>query len=88
MVFFSSIHHVTKNDKEYKVNPVVPIFGISMVFLLKVLDIAIGFTALYFYFKCNWAKGSKKNISAKILQLLAALCCSPCYIAYHVAIPC
>jgi len=88
MVLLSTIHHVTKNDKDANVNPIVPIFGISMVVLLKVLDIAIGLIALYFYFKCNWGKGSKKNISAKILQLLAALCCSPCYIAYHVAVPC
>ena len=88
MVFFSAIHHAAKNDKDDNVNTIVPIFGIGMIALLKVLDIAIWLIALYFYFKCNWGKGTKKQLSEKVLQFLAAICCSPCYIAYHVAIPC
>ena len=49
--------------------------------------------ALYFYFKCNWSKGGKfsvkaSNLTDKLLGFLASCCCSICYIAYHLAIPC
>ena len=99
MVLFSAMHNLhqknsnnnnnkNKNNKGNDVNPIVPIFGISMAVLVKVLDLAMGLLALYFYFKCNWAKGINKKISEKILHFLAACCCAPCYIAYHIAVPC
>ena len=38
--------------------------------------------ALYFAFLC------RKNGTVDPVQLLYAVCCSPCYIAYRLAIPC
>lgn len=58
-----------------------------------IINIAITILALYFYFKCNWSKKGKfsmkaSNISDKILGFLVSCCCSICYVAYHLAIPC
>jgi hypothetical protein len=57
------------------------------------INILITLLALYFYFKCNWSKGGKfsvkaSNLTDKLLGFLASCCCSICYIAYHLAIPC
>jgi hypothetical protein len=38
--------------------------------------------ALYFAFKC------KQNGNIDIMQIILAICCSPCYIAYRLAVPC
>ena len=58
-----------------------------------VINICITILALYFYFKCNWSKKGKfstnvSSISDKILGFLVSCCCSICYVAYHLAIPC
>ena len=58
-----------------------------------IINIVITIMALYFYIKCNWSKKGKfsmnvGNISDKILGFLASCCCSICYVAYHLAIPC
>lgn len=57
------------------------------------INILLTGLALYFYFKCNWSKGGKfsvkaSNLTDKLLGFLASCCCSICYIAYHLAIPC
>ena len=57
------------------------------------INILLTGVALYFYFKCNWSKGGKfsvkaSNLTDKLLGFLASCCCSICYIAYHLAIPC
>ena len=47
--------------------------------LSTVICIALIMIAVYFVFKCD---------NANFLHLLAAICCSPCYIAYGLAQKC
>ena len=46
--------------------------------IIGVMNIVICITAFYFVFKCG----------GKFLDFIAACCCSVCYIAYRLAVPC
>jgi hypothetical protein len=46
--------------------------------IMSIINIAICFTAFYFVFKCG----------GHFLDFIAACCCSICYIAYRLAVPC
>jgi len=48
--------------------------------LLQILNIVLLIVALYLSFKCN--KGFNFG------SVIVAACCSPCYIAYRLALPC
>ena len=81
-----------KSDKEnnFPKNMNVNLEGYGIGTLINILLTGV---ALYFYFKCNWSKGGKfsvkaSNLTDKLLGFLASCCCSICYIAYHLAIPC
>ena len=50
---------------------------VSLVF--TVIDLVLMFIALFMFFK--------RNPDFDLLPFLAALCCSPCYIAYALAVP-
>ena len=50
---------------------------------IQILYIIIGIMALYLAFKC---KGYNGNID--IFQIILACLCSPCYVAYRLAVPC
>lgn len=51
---------------------------------VNVIQIILLVISLFLAFKCFNAKGS----GVKVGELLAAVCCSPCYIAYRLAVPC
>ena len=46
--------------------------------IMSIINMVICFTAFYFVFKCG----------GHFLDFLAACCCSICYIAYRLAVPC
>jgi hypothetical protein len=46
--------------------------------VMSIINIVICFTAFYFVFKCG----------GHFLDFIAACCCSICYIAYRLAVPC
>jgi len=48
--------------------------------VLQILNVVLLVAALYLSFKCN--KGFNLG------SVLVAFCCSPCYVAYRLAIPC
>ncbi len=48
----------------------------------SIIGTILTLVALYLAFKC------KKDGGIDILQLILAICCSPCYIAYRLAVPC
>jgi len=48
--------------------------------LLQILNVVLLIAALYLSFKCN--KGFNFG------SVIVAVCCSPCYIAYRLALPC
>jgi len=89
MVLATGIHEAVKQSLSAKKSEevtAISIFGMSIGVLVKMLDMALVILALYYYFKCNWAK--KSSVSDKILGGLAAVCCNVCYIAYHLAVAC
>lgn len=89
MVLASGVHEMVKQSlsKEKKVeHETATLFGISIVLLVRLVDLALVILALYFYFKCNF--GKKSSVSDKVLGFLAACCCNVCYVAYHLAVPC
>ena len=89
MVLASCVHEMTKQSlsKEKKVeHETAQLFGVSIVLLVRLLDLVLVILAFYFYFKCNF--GKKTTVSDKVLGFLAACCCNICYIAYHLAVPC
>jgi len=51
--------------------------------IMNIIGTIICIAALYFAFKCKTPDGS-----VDILQILVACCCSPCYLAYRLAVPC
>ena len=89
---------ITKKNGEVTINnrpaSALEISGMSLGWGLgHLIGIAITILALYFYFKCNWTKKGKfsvnaSNVSDKIVGFLVSCCCSICYVAYHLAIPC
>jgi hypothetical protein len=91
-------NRIVRKNGESTINgrPVTPfeMAGLSFGWSIgTIINIVITFLALYFYFKCNWSKKGKfsmnvSNISDKILGFLVSCCCSICYVAYHLAIPC
>ena len=60
----------------------------TLISVARIIDICMGFLALYFYFKCNFAKGVRKSVSRKVLEFFAACCCHAFYAIYHIAVPC
>lgn len=53
--------------------------GAGIGFLIYIIiNMVICFTAFYFVFKCG----------GHFLDFLAACCCSLCYVAYRLAVPC
>ena len=46
--------------------------------IMSIINMVICFTAFYFVFKCG----------GHFLDFIAACCCSICYIAYRLAVPC
>ena len=48
----------------------------------SIIGTILTLVALYLAFKC------KKDGGIDVLQIILALCCSPCYIAYRLAVPC
>ena len=94
MVLLSTAHQTYINSEHNETNPLpTEIFGVSVLLLLRIVDIFISLFALYLYFKCNWVKKGKFNpnvssASDKIIGFLSSCCCSICYIAYHLAVPC
>jgi hypothetical protein len=48
----------------------------------SLIGMVVTIIALYLAIKC------KKNGNIDIMQILLAICCSPCYIAYRLAVPC
>jgi hypothetical protein len=51
--------------------------------LSNLLGTIILVAALYYAFKCKTPTGG-----IDIVQMLLACCCSPCYLAYRIAVPC
>ena len=84
---------VTVNENIYQTIPFISGFSFGPSGIGHLIGIAITILALYFYFKCNWTKKGKfsvnaSNVSDKIVGFLVSCCCSICYVAYHLAIPC
>ena len=90
---------ITKKEKgdinlpNFKILPSISGFSSGPTGIGHLMGIAITFIALYFYFRCNWTIKGKfslnaSNLSDKILGFLVSCCCSICYIAYHLAVPC
>ncbi len=48
----------------------------------SIIGTILTLVALYLAFKC------KKDGGIDVLQIILALCCSPCYVAYRLAVPC
>jgi len=51
--------------------------------LMNIIGAIICIAAMYFAFKCKGPDGG-----VDIIQILVACCCSPCYLAYRLAVPC
>ena len=88
MVVLSSLLHHHQNQNNNNTPLPVKILGVSAVIIFRIIDVILVLFALYLYFKCNYAKGAKSNLSDKVLGFLGSCCCSVCYIAYHLAVPC
>jgi len=59
-------------------------FGFSTdTSLSNIIGTIIFLGALYLAFKCKAPDGG-----IDIIQLIAACCCSPCYLVYRLAVPC
>jgi hypothetical protein len=88
MVVLSSLYHHHQNNNNNNAPLPVKILGVSAAIIFRVVDVVLALFALYLYFKCNYAKGTKSSLSDKVLGFLGACCCHMCYIAYHLAVPC
>ena len=67
------------NDEEHLENPNV---------FFSLLGWVITIIAIYLAFKCIKPKSLGDIDGNGFMNLIAALCCSPCYIAYRLAVPC
>ena len=95
---FLSGNTITQKDGETTINgrpaTIFEMTGLSLGWLIgTIINVGITILAIYFYFKCNWSKKGKFSMKAsstsdKILGFLVSCCCSICYVAYHLAIPC
>jgi hypothetical protein len=69
--------------QEKKVHDVwVGIAKVLMMFLIGIFNTILCLIAFYFVYKCWYIS---KNI---FLDFISACCCSLCYIAYRLAVPC
>jgi hypothetical protein len=71
-----------QDDVESETQPAVPESNERKIatIMMHILNVCLLIAALYLSFKCN--KGFN------FVSVLAAVCCSPCYIAYRLALPC